>query len=244
MKRVISARSRSACVGSHNGDCRGALAMRVFSRFVDVLGLRAEFPVLRAARISQRGHRRTAARGRRAGVRATSCEREAADGRTFAHFERRSELNDALRAAYARALGADAADVALTTCTSDGMATIVAGLELGAGDEILTSDEEHPGLLGALGAARELRGVSIREVPMGELAAAVGPSTRLVACSHVGWMSGLLAPAELADVDVPVLLDGAQGVGAVPVDVGALGCDAYAGAGQKWMCGPDGLGML
>jgi L-cysteine/cystine lyase len=43
---------------------------------------------------------------------------------------------------------------------------------------------------------------------------------------------------------VPVLLDGAQGVGAVPVDVGELGCDAYAGAGQKWLCGPDGLGML
>jgi L-cysteine/cystine lyase len=57
-------------------------------------------------------------------------------------------------------------------------------------------------------------------------------------------MSGLLAPPELADLDVPVLLDGAQGVGAVPVDVQALGCDAYAGAGQKWMCGPDGLGML
>jgi selenocysteine lyase/cysteine desulfurase len=45
-------------------------------------------------------------------------------------------------------------------------------------------------------------------------------------------------------VDVPVLLDGAQGVGAVPVDVLALGCDAYAGAGQKWLCGPDGTGML
>ena len=42
----------------------------------------------------------------------------------------------------------------------------------------------------------------------------------------------------------PVLLDGAQGVGAVEVDVRALGCDAYAGAGQKWLCGPDGLGML
>ncbi len=57
-------------------------------------------------------------------------------------------------------------------------------------------------------------------------------------------MSGSLAPAELAEVDVPVLLDGAQGVGAVPVDVHALGCDAYAGAGQKWLCGPDGTGML
>src|SRR4029077_3959916 len=110
--------------------------------------------------------------------------------------------------------------------------------------EILTSDEEHPGLLGALSAARELRNVSIREVPLAQIAEAVGERTRLVACSHVGWVSGLLAPAELAQLDVPVLLDGAQGVGAVNVDVQALGCDAYAGAGQKWLCGPDGLGML
>jgi L-cysteine/cystine lyase len=57
-------------------------------------------------------------------------------------------------------------------------------------------------------------------------------------------MSGSYAPAALAELDVPVLLDGAQGVGAVPVDVLALGCDAYAGAGQKWLCGPDGTGML
>jgi selenocysteine lyase/cysteine desulfurase len=217
--------------------------MRVFSRFVDVLGLRAEFPVLQTRAYLNAG---TDGPLPDRAVQAATLElaREAADGRTFAHFERRGELNSRLRAAYARALGADAADVALTTCTSDGMAQTIAGLALGEGDEIVTSDEEHPGLLGALGAARELRGVSIREVPMSDLAAAVGPSTRLVACSHVGWMSGLLAPAELAQVDVPVLLDGAQGVGAVPVDVHALGCDAYAGAGQKWLCGPDGLGML
>jgi L-cysteine/cystine lyase len=175
---------------------------------------------------------------------AEELDREAAAGRTFAHFERRSELNGLLRGAYARALGADPADVALTTCTSEGMAVVVGGLSLQAGDEILTSDEEHPGLLGALAAARELHGVSVREAPLRELAEAVGPSTRLVACSHVGWVSGLLAPAELAELDVPVLLDGAQGVGAVPVDVGALGCAAYAGAGQKWCCGPDGTGML
>ncbi len=84
----------------------------------------------------------------------------------------------------------------------------------------------------------------MREVPLPSIAEAVGPRTRLIACSHVGWVSGLLAPAELSEVDVPVLLDGAQGVGAVAVDVRALGCDAYAGAGQKWLCGPDGTGML
>ena len=43
---------------------------------------------------------------------------------------------------------------------------------------------------------------------------------------------------------MPVILDGAQGAGAVPVDVQALGCVAYAAAGQKWLCGADGTGML
>jgi L-cysteine/cystine lyase len=57
-------------------------------------------------------------------------------------------------------------------------------------------------------------------------------------------VSGLIAPAALGQLEVPVLLDGAQGVGAIEVDVHALGCDAYAGAGQKWLCGPDGTGML
>jgi len=171
-------------------------------------------------------------------------EREAADGRAMAHFERRTELTDALRGAYARALGCEPVDVALTTCTTEGMGHVIAGLELGRGDEIVTSDEEHPGLLGALGAAIELRGVSVREVPFAEVASAVGPQTKLVACSHVGWVSGSLAPAELAELDVPVLLDGAQGLGAVEIDMKALGCDAYAGAGQKWMCGPDGTGSL
>jgi selenocysteine lyase/cysteine desulfurase len=43
---------------------------------------------------------------------------------------------------------------------------------------------------------------------------------------------------------VPVVLDGAQGAGAVPIDLAALGCAAYAAAGQKWLCGADGTGML
>jgi selenocysteine lyase/cysteine desulfurase len=217
--------------------------MRVFSRIVDDLGLRDEFPVLgRLAYLNAGTDGPLPARAVRAS--ADELEREAADGRTASHFERRSELNGLLRGAYARALGADPADVALTTCTSEGIAQVVAGLSLQAGDEILTSDEEHPGLLGALGAAREMRGVAIRQAPLPQLADAVGPATRLVACSHVGWMSGLLAPATLGELAVPVLFDGAQGVGAVPVDVRALGCDAYAGAGQKWLCGPDGTGML
>jgi len=210
---------------------------------VDAADLRAEFPVLARAAYLNAGTDGPLPR-RAADAATAELERERDDGRAQAHFERRSKLSEQLRAAYASALGADPADVALTTCTTEGMAHTIAGLDLAPGDEIVTSDEEHPGLLGPLAAARELRGVVVRMVALPEVASAVGPRTRLVACSHVGWVSGLLAPAELAELDVPVLLDGAQGIGAVPVEVGALGCDAYAGAGQKWLCGPDGSGML
>jgi selenocysteine lyase/cysteine desulfurase len=217
--------------------------MNVFSRFVSLSALRAEFPVLgRLAYLNAGTDGPLAARAVAAAER--ELRRELEQGRAKDHFERRSELTDSLRAAYARTLGCDPAEVALTTSTTEGIAQTIGGLQLASGDEIVTSDEEHPGLLGALSAARELHGVLIREVPLAEVAQASGPRTRLVACSHVGWMSGSLAPAELAELDVPVLLDGAQGIGAIEVDVRALGCDAYAGAGQKWLCGPDGTGML
>ena len=216
---------------------------QIFSTAVDASVLRAEFPVLGELAYLNAG---TDGPLPGAAVRAASAElaRQLQDGRSTAHFQRRSELTELLRSAYARALGCQERDVALSTCTTEGMAQIVGGLELGPGDEILTSEEEHPGLLGALGAARELRGVQVRLVPFAQVAEQVAPATRLVACSHVSWLTGTVAPAELAQLDVPVLLDGAQGVGAVPVDVARLGCDAYAGAGQKWLCGPDGTGML
>ncbi len=210
---------------------------------MDAPALRAQFPVLRRAAYLNAG---TDGPLPAAAAQAAADElaREAAEGRTHTHFERRSELGQALRGAYAALLGCAAEDVALTTCTSEGLSLVIEGLRLGPGDEILSSVEEHPGLLGALVAARELRGVTIRVVPWRDLAGAASARTRLIACSHVSWMTGSVAPAELAEADVPVLLDGAQGVGAIPTDVRALRCAAYAGPGQKWLCGPDGTGML
>ncbi|MFZ0043050.1 MAG: aminotransferase class V-fold PLP-dependent enzyme [Solirubrobacteraceae bacterium] len=155
------------------------------------------------------------------------------------------ELAAELRAAYARVLTCDPADVALTGSTTDGCNTVLSGLDLRAGDEIVTSDEEHPGLLAPLGRLKRHYGVTVRVVAFAELAEAVSAKTRLVACSHVSWVSGRVVDSDaLKATGVPVLLDAAQGVGAVPVDVEALGCAFYAGSGQKWLCGPEGSGCL
>src|SRR4051794_5281541 len=208
---------------------------------MDAAALRAQFPVLRAKAYLNAG---TCGPLPEAAVQAAAAAmRGAADeGRTSARWERLQELRPEIRAAYAQRLRAMPEDVALTSSTSDGVARVLAGLRIGEGDEIVTSDSEHPALFGPLIAARA-RGATIRAVPLEDVPDAVGPGTTLVACQHVDWTTGAVVP-NLSDVKVPVLLDGAQGVGAIPVNVAGLGCDFYAGSGQKWLCGPEGTGML
>lgn len=162
-----------------------------------------------------------------------------------ASFERASELAERLRGRIGGVMNADAGEVALTGATTDGVNAVLAGLDLEAGDEVLTTDEEHPGLLAPLGLARKRHGIEVRVVPFAEVGAAAGPQTKLIACSHVSWINGRVVDSTaLRESGVPVLLDGAQGIGAVPVDVRELGCDFYAGSGQKWLCGPVGSGYL
>jgi L-cysteine/cystine lyase len=209
---------------------------------MDAAALRAEFPVLERLAFLNAG---TDGPVPAAAVRAArgALESELIAGRYSPHFDARFTLQAELRELYARVVHCEVSDLSLQTSTSEGLATVLAGLDLGPGDEIVTSDSEHPGLIGPLLAARA-QGATIRPVPLRDVADAVTASTTLVACSHVSWVTGEFAPAALAELEIPVILDGAQGAGAVPVDVKALGCAAYAAAGQKWLCGSDGTGLL
>ena len=119
-------------------------------------------------------------------------ERQAVQGRHQDHFDRGAELREKQRAAYAGLLGCPPEELALTTCTTEGIATVVAGF--GRGDKIVTSDEEHPGVYGPLAEARR-RGAEIVVTEFDRLADAVDVSTTAVVCSHVSWVSGALAPA-------------------------------------------------
>lgn len=210
---------------------------------MDAAALRSQFPVFDATAYLNAG---TCGPLPAVALRAAAdAARVAAErGRGKAYFAELFAVREQLRSAYAGVVGARPQDVALTTSTSDGMVRVLQGLGLRAHDEVLTADDEHPGLYGPLAAARVQLGVDVRAVPLAEIAGAVGPRTRLVACSHVSWVSGALAPAGLAALDVPVLLDGAQSAGAIPVDVDALGCAFFCAAGQKWLCGPVGTGLL
>jgi selenocysteine lyase/cysteine desulfurase len=211
----------------------------------DPARFRAEFPVL--DRLSYLNAGTEGPLSRRAAEAVTErLEAEVTYGRAGkAYFEAIMDLAGRLRGAYAGVLHCDPACVALTGSTTDGVNTVIAGLDLHAGDEILTSDEEHPGLLAPLARAQRLHGVTVRVAPFAQLAAAVTPATRLIATSHVSWVSGrLIDDAALRATEVPFLLDAAQGIGAVPVDVAALGCTYYAASGQKWLSGPEGSGCL
>jgi L-cysteine/cystine lyase len=207
--------------------------------------LRAEFPVLeRIAYLNTGSNGPVPARALAAAEADVRAQVEQGRGGD-AFWEWVIPRMDELRGRVARLLGCDPDELAITGATTDGLNTVLSALELGPGDEVLTSDEEHPGMLAPLGVGRVRRGYDVRVVPFEEVAGEVGPRTRLVAMSHVSWRTGRVADTDaLAAADAQVLLDGAQGLGAVPVDVRRLGCDFYATAGQKWLCGPNGLGYL
>src|SRR4051812_25758200 len=214
---------------------------------MDARRLRSSYPVLaRAAYFNAGTCGPVPAAAQHAAVDAWRLATE--EGRGPAFYERLIGLTAQLRFRYAQLLRAELHDVALTAGTSDGVGRVVAGLELGPGDEIVTADDEHPGLQGPLIAARRQRGVTVKAVPLAEVADAVTAATKLVACSHVAWHSGALAPVEplgaVAARGIPVLLDGAQSLGAIDVDVRTLGVTFFAGSGQKWLCGPVGSGTL
>jgi L-cysteine/cystine lyase len=159
------------------------------------------------------------------------------------------KARERVRTKLAAAIGVDPAHVALTRATTDGCNIVLAGLGLGPDDEVVTTDAEHFGLVGAVGASpARVRVASVGaragEEALEAILAEVGPRTRLVAVSHVLWTTGNVIPVqELKErTGLPVLVDGAQSVGAIPVD--ARPFDFYTVSGQKWLCGPDATGGL
>ena len=166
------------------------------------------------------------------------------------YFEQMLALRDEARAALAGVLGAPVENVALVYSTTDACNVVLAGLGLGPGDEIVTTDEEHFGMLGPLARlgragprradARPPAGGAARGDPRARSARGRGCSRSRTSPGSPG---NRLPVEELRrETELPILVDGAQSVGAIAVDPTPF--DFYTASCQKWLCAPDATGAL
>lgn len=203
---------------------------------------RAQFPVLERLAYLNAGTNGPLARATVDAV-VAEAQRDLRDGRSGTpYFERVLALRDDARRGFADVLRVDPAHVALVDSTSRGCAIVLAGLGLTRDDEVITTDQEHFGLIAPLHATGAH--VVLAEADEDAILAAVTPRTRLIATSHILWTTG-----RRLDVDrlkresgLPLLVDGAQSAGAIEVDVGEI--DFYTVSAQKWLCAPDPAGAL
>ena len=172
-------------------------------------------------------------------------------------YEGNRDRNRRVASLAAEIFNADSLEIALTHSTCEGLNAALMGMTWDRGDEVVTTSEEHPGLLAPLALLAHRYGVITRVAPIGygegdivsALEAQITSATRVIAVSHVLWSTGAVLPlreiSELARAnELMVIVDGAQSGGQVPIDLHALGIDAYAMAGQKWLCGPEATGLL
>ena len=167
---------------------------------------------------------------------------------------------DDVRAQAAAFLHCKTEELVLTRSTTEGMNWVAQGLTLAAGDHVLTTDQEHPGGRVCWDYIARRFGVivDVVAIPPGEndaqaivdrMRKAITPRTRVLSFSHLLSSTGLRMPvAELSALarsrGCIVVVDGAQAVGGIAVDVKALGCHAYATSGHKWLLAPKGTGLL
>jgi selenocysteine lyase/cysteine desulfurase len=182
---------------------------------------------------------------------------EQADGEPLTGYQPLLEV----RAAAGAFVNASAAEIALTQNATMGMNFLANGLDLAAGDEVVSTDQEHGGGISPWRLLAKRRGIVLKELVL-EPALAEGPDavvrlfasamtqrTKVVMFSHITSGLGALLPArELCalarNAGALAIVDGAQAVGQIQVDVRALGCDAYVGSPHKWMMAPKGTGFM
>jgi selenocysteine lyase/cysteine desulfurase len=167
-----------------------------------------------------------------------------------------------LTARIAPQFGCDASELIISRNTTDGMVSILQGLDLQPGDHVIATHHEHiagtqPLWVLANRIGIDLEYVDIPVFPSSEqdyvdaIAAAVRPAeTRLIVMSHITYKTGAVLPIAriCEEVAIPnsivTLIDGAHSSGMLNIDLHAINCDFLAASGHKWQCGPGGTGLL
>jgi isopenicillin-N epimerase len=180
-----------------------------------------------------------------------------------ASFQNRAKFGDLLeeaREALAEYVGADATEIAITRNTSEGNNTVLNGLELARGDEVVIWNQNHPTNNVAWDVRAQRYGFTVKRVatpPLPRTAdeliepfvSAITAKTRVLAFSHFSNVSGVALPARrlcaiARQRGILTLVDGAQSFGAVRLDLHDMGCDFFTASAHKWFVGPKEAGLL
>ncbi|MEG4331435.1 aminotransferase class V-fold PLP-dependent enzyme [Microcoleus sp. AT9_A2] len=163
------------------------------------------------------------------------------------------------RRAIASELTVPPETIALTEDVTVGCNIALWGIDWKAGDHLLLSDCEHPGIVASVMELQRRFNIEVSICPLtatlnegdpvAVIADSLRPNTRLLVISHILWNTGQVLPlAEIVKLchqtGVKVLVDAAQSVGVLPLNLIESGVDFYAFTGHKWWCGPEGLGGL
>lgn len=172
---------------------------------------------------------------------------------------RSADLLYEARVALGRFLGAAADDLVFVTNATTAANAVVESIPLGAGDEILTTDQEYGACINAWRHSASRRGATVVAAPLPlpldpqaavtALFDRVTARTRLIALSHITSTTALILPVEAVcerarTLGIPVLIDGAHAPGQIDLDLARLGADYYTGNCHKWLCAPKGAAFL
>ncbi|MCA6410299.1 MAG: aminotransferase class V-fold PLP-dependent enzyme, partial [Cytophagales bacterium] len=156
-----------------------------------------------------------------------------------------------IRTKVAKLLNCEVGEIAMTDNVTNGMSYIANGMTLQPGDEILTTDQEHGGGQSSWKVKEKRFGAVFKTVTIGKpitssvevydtIVKAFTPKTKVLMLSHMISGSGAILPvkelcAEAKRRGIFTVLDGAQTVGHIKIDLKDIDCDAYVGCFHKWM---------
>ena len=163
------------------------------------------------------------------------------------------------RSALAAFVGADAGDLVFVPNPTFAVNEIIRSLDLGPGDEVLTTNHEYGACRNAWQFSAERRGFDLIEADLDvtfdpdemveTMLTAVTDRTRVLFVSHITSSTAITVPVaeicrRMRGLGVTSIIDGAHAPGQIDLDVSAVGADFYVGACHKWLCAPKGASLL